>query len=104
MADIAVRGAPDNEEVFKEAEDYEGLVNQAEPLSMRPCRGEEEGWREEEGWLFALGARHWLRCTMQGIKQNLWISHAAEPIRGGMSAFRVEDDAKTPPRFVVLRH
>jgi hypothetical protein len=25
------------------------------------------------------------------------------PIRGGMSAFRVEDDAKTPPRFVVLR-
>jgi hypothetical protein len=25
------------------------------------------------------------------------------PIRGGVAAFRVEDDAKTPPRFVVLR-
>jgi hypothetical protein len=26
------------------------------------------------------------------------------PIRGGVSAFRVEDDAKRPPDFVVLRH
>jgi hypothetical protein len=26
------------------------------------------------------------------------------PIRGGISAFRVEDDAKRPPDFVVLRH
>ncbi len=26
------------------------------------------------------------------------------PIRGGISAFRVEDDARVPPRFVVLRH
>jgi len=26
------------------------------------------------------------------------------PIRGGIPAFRVEDDARTPPRFVVLRH
>jgi hypothetical protein len=25
------------------------------------------------------------------------------PIRGGVSAFRVEDDAQTPARFVVLR-
>jgi hypothetical protein len=25
------------------------------------------------------------------------------PIRGGIAAFRVEDDARTPPRFVVLR-
>jgi hypothetical protein len=26
------------------------------------------------------------------------------PIRGGIATFRVEDDAKTPPEFVVLRH
>jgi hypothetical protein len=26
------------------------------------------------------------------------------PIRGGIAAFRVEDDARTRPRFVVLRH
>jgi hypothetical protein len=26
------------------------------------------------------------------------------PIRGGISAFRVEDDARTPPRFLILRH
>ena len=25
------------------------------------------------------------------------------PIRGGLAAFRVEDDAKTPPRFLILR-
>jgi hypothetical protein len=26
------------------------------------------------------------------------------PIRGGISAYRVEDDSRTPPRFVILRH
>jgi hypothetical protein len=26
------------------------------------------------------------------------------PIRGGIPAFRVEDNSRTPPRFVVLRH
>jgi hypothetical protein len=26
------------------------------------------------------------------------------PIRGGIAAFRVEDDARTPPQFVILRH
>lgn len=26
------------------------------------------------------------------------------PIRGGIATFRVEDDARTPPRFVILRH
>jgi hypothetical protein len=26
------------------------------------------------------------------------------PIRGGIATFRVQDDAKTPPRFLVLRH
>jgi hypothetical protein len=26
------------------------------------------------------------------------------PIRGGIPAFRAEDDAKTPPRFAVMRH
>jgi hypothetical protein len=26
------------------------------------------------------------------------------PVRGGIATFRVEDDAKTPPRFLILRH
>jgi len=26
------------------------------------------------------------------------------PIRGGIATFRVEDDARNPPRFVILRH
>ena len=26
------------------------------------------------------------------------------PIRGGIATFRVEDDAKTPPKYVILRH
>jgi hypothetical protein len=79
VADIAVLGSPDDQELSREAKAYEEMVNQAEPLSMRPCQG------EEEGWLFALDASHWFRCTMQGIKQILWIADAAEPIRGGMS-------------------
>ena len=32
------------------------------------------------------------------------IYYLPNPIRGGIATFRVEDDAKTAPRFVVLRH
>jgi hypothetical protein len=31
------------------------------------------------------------------------VFYLPNPIRGGISAFRVEDDSKTPPRFVILR-
>ena len=31
------------------------------------------------------------------------IYYLPNPIRGGIAAFRVEDDAKTPPRFLILR-
>jgi hypothetical protein len=86
VADIAVLGTPDNQALFKEAEAYEELVNQAEPLSMRPCQ-DPDSFRiiEEEGWLFELDASHWFRCTVESIKQDLWVTNAAEPIRGGMS-------------------
>jgi hypothetical protein len=78
VADIAVLGGPDNQEFVHQAKAYEELVNEAEPLSMRLCQD------EEEGWLFALDAKHWFRCTVY-CPQTLWIANAAEAIRGGMS-------------------
>jgi hypothetical protein len=48
VGDIAVLGSPDDQERSKEAKAYQELVNGAEPVLMRPCQG------EEEGWLFAL--------------------------------------------------
>jgi hypothetical protein len=32
------------------------------------------------------------------------IYYLPNPIRGGIATFRVEDDARNPPRFVILRH
>jgi hypothetical protein len=78
VADIAVLGSPDGQSLSKEPEAYQELVNGAEPVPMRPCQG------EEEGWLFAQDASHWFRCTVRGT-QKLWIADAAEPIRRGMS-------------------
>lgn len=57
------------------------------------------------------------RLTVEWLKQNAGptdeilvnyedvplMFYLTNPIRGGMGAFRVEDDSKTPPRFLVLR-
>ena len=79
VADIAVLGKPDDQELGERAEEYVSLVEEAKPVKMRSCRE-----RKESGWLFALDAQHWFRCKVSGTRKT-WLWEAEEPIRGGMS-------------------
>jgi hypothetical protein len=87
VADIAVLGGPDGQELYDEANAYEEFVEAASTLkggTMAPGRA--------EAWLFTLGSL-WVRCIVLHRGGPLWISDAAEPIEGGMSGSPILDDA-----------
>jgi Trypsin-like peptidase domain len=96
IADIAVLGPPDGQELYEEAEAYEALVEEVEPLPIG-----EPAWKEGEvyeipggerhvlfnhapAWLLSLDGR-WLRCTVRRNRVMLWIEDGAEQIESGMS-------------------
>jgi hypothetical protein len=88
VADIAVLGSPDNQELFKEADAYEALMESATPMAIAdtPAIG--------RGWLLSL-EREWFRCTVQYMKRGdgpLWICNTAQPIVGGISGSPVISD------------
>jgi hypothetical protein len=88
VADIAVLGSPDNQELSDEAEAYEALVESLAPISIAVAP--EQG----RGWMLSL-ERKWFGCTVEYFKRvdgPLWISAPAQPIEGGMSGSPVISD------------
>jgi hypothetical protein len=89
IADIAVLGTPDNQDLFKQAQAYETLVASLAPL--RIADAPENGL----AWLLSL-VGEWFECTVEVLNDSsLWISKPAQPILGGMSGSPiVADDGK----------
>jgi len=97
VADLAVLGSPDGQELYDEAAAYEALVEAAVPLKLGslsftperhtlPDGTEISGGpvAESDAWLLALSGQ-WFGCRVMSRGRSLWISKAAEGIRGGMS-------------------
>ena len=88
VADIAVLGSPDNQELSDEAEAYRELTDEAVALSISDL----PDWRPEAGrapdaipaWLLSL-ENHWFRCQVKAFPRGLLVEKADEDIRGGMS-------------------
>lgn len=79
IADIAVLGSPDNQELFAEAEAYEALVESTTPIAIADAP------KEGCGWLLSLDQK-WFRCTVQIVNDRwLWVSKLDQPIVPGMS-------------------
>jgi hypothetical protein len=78
VSDIAVLAAPDDQELWEQAEAYEELVHAAMPHVFRRAVA------SEPAWLLALDGHHWFRCTAKG-PGRIWVAKAAEPILCGMS-------------------
>lgn len=79
ISDIAVLGSPDNQSLFKAADDYEALLESVEPIPIGD--GPEEG----RGWLLSLEGE-WFGCTVNCESSSpVYITHTAQPIKGGMS-------------------
>lgn len=85
VADIAVLGQPDCQELSEQAAAYGELVEAAAPITIAdmPQGG--------HAWLLSLDGR-WSRCAVcdssqfhAGGASPLWLQDAAEPIKGGMS-------------------
>jgi hypothetical protein len=91
IADLAVLGSPDNQELCDKAEAYEALVGPITPLKI--AKAPENG----RAWLLPLDGE-WFECNAGYIKHvdsMLWISKLAQPIKEGMSGSPIiSDDGK----------
>jgi hypothetical protein len=97
IADLAVLGTPDCTELYNEADAYDQLIEQAQPLQIGALSFERPSLRLSDGSTFPgspftqLEARllslagHWFSCTVSSAGRSLDIKDAAEPIRNGMS-------------------
>lgn len=108
IADIAVLGSPDNQELSEEADAYEALVGGVAPLPIaRPPLtqsprkyklpdGSEHSvvgplkW-EGDGRLLSLAGR-WFRCRLIANSRGLAITKTNQPIEGGMSGSPILTD------------
>jgi hypothetical protein len=89
VADIAVLGAPDDQELPGESEAFDALIDGVSPLSVS------DALLEGPAWLYSLDGRRF-PCRVERQEQGpLWIFDAAEEIVGGMSGspITVEDSA-----------
>ena len=98
VADLAVLGTPDGQELFAQAADYEALTEAARPLSIgsltyvrkrvalskvrRPILGPPRA--ESDAWLLSLGGQ-WFSCRVRSAGRTLWIEEPEQPIQPGMS-------------------
>jgi hypothetical protein len=82
IADIAVIGTPDAQDLAEEADRFEALVEDESivPLSIGDCPAK----KETKAWMLSLEGK-WFRCTAQHLGGPLWIKGGAEPIQAGMS-------------------
>jgi hypothetical protein len=88
IADIAILGAPDNQELSDQYEAYETMVDASEVLEI--C----EPAQRCRAFLLSL-ENQWFECTVQHMKGPLWISGAAAGIVGGISGSPIMADDRT---------
>jgi hypothetical protein len=85
IADIAVLGTPETQELSDEAEAYDALTEDALEAPIATPRP------EEPAWLLSLD-RQWFKCVVKHIGGPLWISRRDRSIDGGMSGSPIVAD------------
>jgi hypothetical protein len=79
IGDIAILGAPDGQELYDEAEAYEALVENATPIRISAPAA------ECNAYLLSLENK-WFESRCEHTPGGpLWLSNAAQDLRGGMS-------------------
>jgi hypothetical protein len=89
IADIAVLGAPDNQELSEQADAYEALVSSRMPLKVGGAMARDVS---SAALVVALDG-HLIHCAVCCLGGPLWIENLAEPIVGGMSGSPIVDQA-----------
>jgi hypothetical protein len=88
IADIAVLGQPDDQELYDQAETYDDLVHSVRSLAISEIPRSWESapwpWLGYPALMMALD-RRWFSCQVMRPGNSLWVKAASEPIRPGMS-------------------
>lgn len=95
VADIALLGGPDGEELFDQARAYEELTDGGSALQMGKAP------RRCQGYLLSLDGK-WIRCIVKHHGGPLWIEALSGPIEGGMSGSPILIDNATAIGVVCL--
>lgn len=85
VSDLAVLGAPDAREMPEQSQAFQAMVQAALPLPVGTLGA------ARDAWLVSLDGR-WFGCKIRSRERGAWISHAAEPIRGGSGSPIVTPD------------
>ena len=85
VADVAVLGPPDSQDLWEEYEVYAALIATCPTFRLgmanEKCRG----------WMLSLEGR-WVACEVNHCGGPLWVREAAHPIAAGMSGSPIVDD------------
>lgn len=79
IADIAVLGSPDYQDLSEESDAYEAFVDQASTLAIADCAP------NQQAWLLSRKGQWFACCVKRQPTGLLWIENAAQNIVGGMS-------------------
>jgi hypothetical protein len=86
IADIAVFGTPETQELHQQAQAYEILTEQATPFPIGKLRFPRRRFREASSTARMLSlSGEWFECRVTSLGRSLWIEDVAQPIVGGMS-------------------
>jgi hypothetical protein len=88
IADIAVFGQPETQVLYKQAQVYETLTEQATPFRIGKLRfSYQDPFSREaasDAQMLSLEGQ-WFSCRVRNLSRSLWFEEAAQPIVGGMS-------------------
>lgn len=78
IADLAVLGGPDVQELSTESEEFAELIESASPLGIRASTG-------GAAWILGLEG-HWLKCTLERHRRGTFnLTAGAKAIQSGMA-------------------
>jgi hypothetical protein len=100
IADVAVLGSPDDQELSEQAEAYRTLVGECTPMRISDAPN------LTRAWLLSLDG-HWFGCGVKRVgwieNDGFWIEGADADIRGGMSGSPIIDRYGSAIGVVSLR-
>lgn len=95
VADIAVLGCPDGQELYKKDRAYNTLIHDATALPVGEAR-------DGKGWLLALDVPHWIPTKLHLITDGYGTSLRIGPTKFGMSGSPILNDRSQAVGVVAM--